>query len=388
MKKVLLLLTIVIICISVFCTPAFAEEDAVEKLEDEVMEQISKLDLTEFERFVKSIDNSLFEVGIRDFLKKLLNGEEVLTFSKVVEVFGGSALKEATNSIPLCASIILICILSNTLSKISSKITGNATENIVKFVCLAAIIVLLSSSIVSVAKDVKEIIEKITQFMNVIFPIMITLLTVIGGKSSVGIFSPYLTIMSSVLVNGLNSIILPMFFTCFIISVIGCLSDSVKLEGIRKFFKTFCDWLLGLGFGVFSTFLGGQAMISGCFDNMTVKATKFALNSYVPILGGYLSDGFDIVLSGSLLIKNAVGVTGIFIVFSIILMPLIKLVVLSLTLKLTSAFVQTIAEKRVSEMLNSVSSVISMLIALLLGTAFVFFFVLLLMVYTVNAGVI
>ncbi len=193
--------------------------------------------------------------------------------------------------------------------------------------------------------------------------------------------------LSALLINGLNGIIFPVFFACVTLSVVGNLTDTVNLTGLRKFLLSFCNWLLGLGFGVFCTFIGGHGLVASGIDNASVKATKFALSSYVPILGGYLSEGFDVVLAGSLLIKNTVGITGIFVVISIVLLPLVRLIVFSLAVKLTSGVVQVVGDDKVSGMLDGVGSAVSMLISLLLGTAFVFFFVMILMVYTVNAGV-
>ena len=389
MKRILLLLFIIISSTFSFGGVAFAEEENVlDKLGEEVDTQLEVLDLSEFENFVKSIEGDVFSDGFSETIQKLIDGEVVFSFNMVAEVVGENMLKQLVFCIPICATIILICVLSSSLSRFSSKIAGNATENIVRFVCYSAILVMLVSSIYSLADSVKNTIESINSFMNIIFPVMVTMLTVVGGGGSAGLFSPYLAILSSTIVNGLNGIIIPIFFACITLSVVGSLTDSVKLDGIRKGLKSSCDWLLGLGFGIFCTFLTGQSILTGCIDGITVKATKFALSSYVPILGGYLSDGFDIVMASSVLIKNAIGITGIFVIVFVILAPLLKMIVFSIVLKITSGIVQTVGDQKLSDLLSGISSTISMLISLLLGCAFVFFFVMILIVYTVNGGVI
>ena len=371
-------------CSSLAC----AEESIEDELENEIENQLGELDLSDFEKFVKELNEDVFSVGFTETIQKLINGEEVFSLTTVFALIGEKTIKELVFGLPICVSIILLCVLSSTLSRFSSKLSGGSTENIIRFVSYSAVLVLLISSLYTLADTVKNLVGTISNFMNVIFPVMVTLLTVIGGGGSAGLFSPYLAILSSVVVNGLNAIIIPVFFACVTLSVVGNLTDSVKLDGIRKFLKSSCDWLLGLGFGVFCTFLGGQSIITGGVDGVTIKATKFALSSYVPILGGYLSDGFDIVLAGSVLIKNAIGITGIFLIFSIILGPVLKMIIFSLMLKLTSGIVQTLGEQKITDLLTSVSSTVSMLITFVLGVAFVFFFVIIMLVYTVNAGVV
>ena len=201
-------------------------------------------------------------------------------------------------------------------------------------------------------------------------------------------FSPYIAILSSLLLNGIEAIIFPIFFACLALSVVGNLTDTVRLDKLRGFFSSLGKWILGLGFGLFTTILSGQAMVTSVIDGVSVKATKFALSSYVPILGGYLSEGFDFVMAGSVLIKNAVGLTGIMILAVIILIPLIKLVVFTLALKLTSGVVETLGDSNTAKMISGVSSSVNILTSILLGIGFVFFFVLLLIVFTVNLGVV
>ena len=50
----------------------------------------------------------------------------------------------------------------------------------------------------------------------------------------------------------------------------------------------------------------------------------------IPIIGGFLSDGVSLIMVSGVLIKNAIGVGGLLLLFCTMLMPVIKIIVFSL----------------------------------------------------------
>jgi stage III sporulation protein AE len=162
------------------------------------------------------------------------------------------------------------------------------------------------------------------------------------------------------------------------------MSETVRLEGFRNFFKTAANWILGGVFTLFMLFVTVKGVTGASLDGVTVNALKFAVSSYVPILGGYLSDGFDLVLGSLVLIKNAVGFTSVVIMLAAIFSPLIKIAVFILALKLLAAVTEPIADARISKMISGLASNMKLLIASVLGVGFMFFLVVMLAVMTAN----
>ena len=386
MKKIWLFVLILFLIISISPT-AFAS-DAENSLNNAIDEQLGVLDTDDFDKFLKGLDNDYVGDRLKNYINQIVNGESVFDVIEFVNLACGGLLDGLLSSIPMCASIILICVLSSTLTRFSSKFAQNSTQKIIRFVTVCVVLVIMVSATLNYSNEVLDTVKTLRNFTNVIFPVLVTLLTVVGGTRVVGVFSPFVAIFSTLILNGIEGIIFPIFFACLALSVVGNVTDSVKLDRLRGFLSSTGKWILGLVFGLFTTFLSGQALVSSAIDGVSIKATKFALSSYVPILGGYLSDGFDFVMAGSVLIKNAVGLTGIVVLAVIISIPLLKLVVFSLILKLTSGITESLGDSNIAKMIGSVSSSLNILSAVLLGVGFVFFFILLLLIFTVNVGVI
>ena len=131
---------------------------------------------------------------------------------------------------------------------------------------------------------------------------------------------------------------------------------AVKLGGAAKFCISAAKWVLYTTFFLFLAFLSVQGITAAIYDNVSVRAAKFAMSKYIPVIGGYLSEGFNVILAGSVLIKNAVGLTAVVVLLMTVLPVLIKIIAVSLSLKLAGAITEPFEGGKITSLLNSVSS--------------------------------
>ena len=135
----------------------------------------------------------------------------------------------------------------------------------------------------------------------------------------------------------------------------------------------------------FFTFLTIQGISAGSFDGVSVKTAKYAIKNYVPIVGGYLSDGFNLIMSSSILIKNAVGVAGLFLLFATIIIPVVKIAIFSLGMKLSSAIIEPISDSRMTDFVYTVGKNMGFLVATILCVSFMYLIAIALIICTGNA---
>ena len=109
------------------------------------------------------------------------------------------------------------------------------------------------------------------------------------------------------------------------------------------------------------------------------------MSNSIPIVGGLLRDGFDIVVAGSVLIKNSVGVVCIIGILYYVISPVIYIATFSLLLKIITAIIQPITDDRITSFCTSVSKGISYLNACILVVGLMFFIIVLLMIISANA---
>ena len=162
------------------------------------------------------------------------------------------------------------------------------------------------------------------------------------------------------------------------------MNPEVKLHNFTAFFSGVIKWGLGLLLAAFSVFLTVQGITSATYDGISLKAARYALGNSIPMVGGFLSGGLDLVLAGSVLIKNSVGMCGILLLLLVIAVPLIQLVVYNLFLKLTAAVTEPIGAEGISGVLSSLSGAVNYFIAGLLAVGFMYFVTILLLICSSN----
>ncbi len=385
------------VIIFVFCDTklAFAQKDKsaaeLEKqLGEAVDDAIDGLDADKLEEYLRSLGGYEREgIGIEDVksaLKALVRGEGDF-FSRFLSLTGKSVGRYFAGFLPACVTMIIICLLNNMLGGLTSELSRGGTTEVVHMVCYGAIIIVLMSGVVGVIGTVTDTVYRLTTFAEAVFPLLLTLLSMLGGSSAVATFSPYMAALSSAIMQVITAVIVPAFIAAIVFSVVGNLSKNVKLDKLTKLIKSSSTWLMGIVFGLFTTFLTVQGVTGGVVDKFGFNMAKFALSSYVPVLGGYLSDGFDLFSASLALVKNALGYTGVVILVSSVLFPLLQVASFSLLIRLTAAIAEPIGDSRVASLLTAVASNMKLLIAALAGVAFEFFVLLMLLIGSCNMGI-
>ena len=319
-----------------------------------------------------------------DRVSRILSGDFAADypniFQAILALFGETIL----SILPTIFLIISIAILSGFLCSLKGQSGGEGVKNIVHFVTYAAIVVIVMLGVTRLVAQVGGALSSMTRQMNIIFPILLTLMVSVGSTASAGVYQPAVAVLSNGVMQIFSMIAMPLFIMTLVFSVVGHLSPSARLNKFVSFFTSSYKWIVGLVFTIFLAFLAIQGITAGTHDGVSIRAARMTISSYVPYLGGYISQGFDLVMASSVLIKNAVGMAGLYLLLAAVLAPIASIVVFSLGLKLAAAITQPIADDRISDFLTTVNKAFSMLISVLVGAAFMYFLTIGLIIMTGN----
>ncbi|MCL2797764.1 MAG: stage III sporulation protein AE [Firmicutes bacterium] len=368
-----------------------AEKSAAEKdLSKSIDGILEELDLSGIEQFVHSFDSSERSVfgggSAADRIRAIVSGDINLNygnfFSYLLEVVGVSVLWY----LPMMLAILAIAIAVNILHSVKGKNGSESVGNIVNFAGVALVAAILAVQITMLMVSARGLIESLKAQMNVVFPIILTLMAASGGVASAGVYQPAVAVLASGIMEILVALVLPLFILSSVFTVVGNLSDTVRLKKMSAFFMTACKWLLGTAFFLFIAFLSVQGITASVYDGVSVRTAKFAISKYVPVIGGYLSEGFNLVMAGSVLVKNAVGMTAVVVLFLSVVPVLASVAIFNLTLHLSGAIAEPLGDKRISNILSELAKNTGTLFAVLLGAAFLYFVFLILVICTGNVA--
>ena len=206
-----------------------------------------------------------------------------------------------------------------------------------------------------------------------------------GGTGSAAIYQPSAIFLSGGAVEIVSNFIFPAAIGVIVLNFMSGLNNQMSFSGVTALLKSLMKWVIGITVTVFSIFITAQSSASSLFDGIIFKATKYVIGNSVPIVGNFLSSGFDMLQSAGLLIKSSVGLCGIVLLLFEIIQPVILLISFSIILKIVGAIVQPIGESTLYGLLSDLSKDSEYFIAGLLTVAFMYALVIMLIVNSANS---
>lgn len=341
------------------------------EMEEIIIEQLNKLDLAELQAYIHSLQD-FKDDSIIERLISYIKGEGIDYKSFGAELLQ-IILSKIEELLPSFLCIITITLLMGLLSSIRSISAGGAISEIIFFVGYSAILIPLLSVLTECIGKTFACVNALQEQIQLIFPLMLTLLAVTGGTVTVAIVRPAVAFFASSIITIITSVILPLTIIIIAFSITGNLSKELKINKFTLFFKGINKWIIGISISIFSLFITIQGISAASYDGVMRRAAKYAIGNGVPIIGGFLSGGFDLAIAGSVLIKNSLGNLGIFLMISVVLEPLLLLIALNLLLRFVSAIAQPIGDNRISDFLGETAANLNFCTASILLVAFLYF---------------
>ena len=350
------------------------EEILEEELEIEIGEQLDDLDFSDLETYIDNLESSvkdMFSGGFVGKVESLINGEYITGDSFLSSVF--SLLWDGLlDFLPIIASIIAISILGGMVGNLKPNTGGKSIGNIVHFVTYGVVIVFLGTTLVELIAMTSKTLTSLKSLMDMIFPVLLTLLTAVGGSVSVGLYQPAIALLGNIFISLITYFLMPLFIFSIIFSIVGNLSNNVKLNKFVGFLQGTFKWSIGLLFTLFLGFITIQGISASAVDGLSIRTAKYTIKSYVPIVGGYVSDGLSIIMASSMLIKNAVGTAGLLLILFSVISPVISLILFMLALRFMAGIIEPIGDKKTANFVSDISKSMSMLIALIVAVSFMY----------------
>lgn len=351
-----------------------SEEELEQQIEEEIGSQLGDLDFSAIETYLENLTDDVqnaFSGGFVTKVESLINGEYTSSenfFTSVLSLLWDGLL----SFLPIIASIIAISILGGMVGNLKPSTNGKSIGNIVHFVTYGVVIVFLGTTLVEMIALTTRTLTNLKSTMDAIFPILLTLLTAVGGTVSVSLYQPAIAMLGNVFISLITYFLLPLFIFSIIFSIVGNLSNNVKLDKFVAFLQGTFKWSIGLIFTLFLGFMTIQGISAGAVDGLSIRTAKYTIKSYVPIVGGYVSDGLSIIMASSMLIKNAVGTAGLLLVLFMAISPVINLILFMLSLKFMAGIIEPIGDKKVANFVSDISKSMSMLVALIVAVSFMY----------------
>ncbi|GAA0780368.1 stage III sporulation protein AE [Hathewaya limosa] len=373
-KKVIL---IVFLSIIIFMPQGIAKAEnydmqvnniAKEQTKKEYTKEYKEVDdLYEYIRNLKSDYEILRDIEPKEFVDNFVKGgdskfkkQDVLKWAKKY------IFKEIGSTMKLMSVLIIIALICSLLKQLEDAFSNNNISSIAYFTCFATMVIVIAKSFYVGIDLARSSIEGISNFMYAIIPVLMMLLGGLGNASQVMFMDPI--IIASINIGGtiISKIVLPLIILSFVLNFVNNLSKDYKVNNLSSLIKNSVMWLQGGVLTIFVTLLTIRSMTASTMDEITVKTAKFAVDTFVPIVGSSLSDAISTVAGYGILLKNGVGTLGMVILILIMIAPIVKLFCMAALYKITGAIVQPISDEKLVNCINSTGNCLILVMASLI----------------------
>lgn len=309
----------------------------------------------------ENIEKIFGEVRFQDVVNDIVGGRFSPDSQSIVNRLISLFLGELKTAFALIGSIAALIIISAFLKNLHNSFGKNSVSEATGLAVFVYIAAIAATAFKTSAEYVLTTLQDITIFVHSIIPSM-AMLCMSGGEAATATMAhPVIFFVCTVAGSLIKNIITPLVLLRAVCILLCAITGNSSLNEFSELFTKLHKTLLALSMSLFAGILGISSFAASSFDSLAARGVKFAISASVPVVGGSISEAMSSVAGSAMLLKNAVGLGGVVVIFAMFALPMLKIWALSLAFRITAAFTAPVSEKRVSETLRKLGDCIDML---------------------------
>lgn len=368
MKKLIILL-ITLLCIGIIPFNVQASSSGTDIDNNMEVQQ-----LYDYMTNIKSEEEILKDMDIKEYIQTYMkSGKGTFSVSKVFKGIASYAVRETSAAIKLMSVLVIISIICALITNLERAFSNETLSHIAYFACYSLIIIIMAKSFYVGVELARETIQKMSDFMLALIPILIMLLTGVGGITEATLMDPIIIGAINISAELFANIIIPLITITFVLQFVNNISDEFKVDKLTKLLNQCALWMQGILMTVFIGIITIRGISSKTIDQVVAKTAKYAVDNFIPIVGKCLSDAISTVAGYSILLKNSISSVGLIILIGMVLLPILKIIITALVYKLTAALIEPIGDKRLVSCISSAGDSLILISACLICVSVMFF---------------
>jgi len=388
MKKAIQVVWILLIVVG--CGAQGQAQTSVEAgpFQESIQAQLEALDLDVLLGFKERLEREYHDfVPSLNWQDLLRGGGDTPSPAGFVVLLLRHLLRELYLSLHLLRQLVVIGILAALLQRLSSSFGIPGVVDVAFAVCFLVLVILGLQSFKIASSVATEAVGEMVGFMYALIPMLSSLLVAVGGITSATVFHPLLWALVGGIAGLVQRLLFPMILLSTAFSLMSHFSADLPFPRLGNLLRQGVITLLALFFIVFSGFMVVRGAIAPVTDGISLRTAKYLTKTLIPIAGGMFADTLEVVVGGSLLIKNAVGIFGLVMIVFMVAAPVLKVLAMVLIYKIVSAVLEPLWDRRVVQVLGTMEASLTLVLIALITVALMLFLAIVILVGIGNVAV-
>lgn len=359
---------VVIFTFCVLFTQCFsAEADITGEKVKEQLDSVGGAEL--FDNTPQDAKELLRNMGVDDIdYKKLLSLNPIDFFKALLNIF----IDFLHKPLVILASVIGVSVLCALIESLNVSIGQKGISDVFNVTAVLCACTAVVNPIVEAVRMTAAAIQSCADFILSFIPVFVSLVAVGGQPVSATTYNAFLLLIAEIISKITATKLVPIITIYLAFCIVSAFSPNMNLLGAAETAKTVVIWVLGLIVTVFVGLLGVQSMVASGADTVAVKAGKFLVGSFVPVVGKALADAFATAQGCLRLLKTTVGVYAVFVAALTFMPSFLQTLLWYFACSLGAAISDVLGIKQMSRVLKACGTALSLLIAILVFVALLF----------------
>lgn len=357
--------------------------------QNDLVDLTQEIDLSKVKDMLNQLDQDIREAmpdfSLSRIFEDLKSGKVNLKPENIGTNIFKAIVKEFVTNAPLVAKLLVLAVICAVINQLQAAFTGNVGKVAKMLVYLVLLALAITSFRIAVDTGTKAI-DNMVSFMQAILPVMYALLLAMGNLTSEALFKPVVMGSLVFLSTLVKNVVLPLFFFSIILKLFNNISEQFKLSKFASLLEFGGKLSIGIVLTVFIGIMTIQGVTGGVADGITLRTAKYSAD-LIPVVGKFFKDAVELVASSGILLKNALGLISLLAIAMITFVPVIKIIAMMFTFKVSAALIEPLGEKELADSLQDMAKGLLYIFAAVASVGIMFFIAVAIIVGTGNFSV-
>lgn len=352
-------------------------EENTSSIYDAIFEE---LNLDELERALNQ-EGVATSMPVSEMVKKQVEGDSKSVFSALLATISQVFFGELQKNKSLLLELVGIVLIGSIFVNLSNSFAGGFISENGFYITYMLMTSLLLTSFSMAYTITLAALDKVLVAVRLLVPAFLLVLQFVGHAATAGGTYNLVLIGIWLIQAVIIRLVLPLIEFYVIVSLVNNLQKEDSFSKLCELVQSLIKWILRTIIVV----VIGLNVIKGLLEPQMDRIGKSAVNrALTAIPGSVVSVLAGTYLACGMIIKNSIGVAGILILSGICLAPVIQLFLLMFTVRITTALIQPMGDKRYVDGTAALAHGIGMLMQALASALVLFIITLAIMTGVTN----
>ncbi|MBQ7940570.1 MAG: hypothetical protein IJY85_08615 [Ruminococcus sp.] len=276
--------------------------------------------------------------------------------------------------------VLGILIVTAVFRRLQNSFFSESLSDAMDLCSTVCLVLCLTPVLQSVSVLSEQFFSMLVSLTNGITPIMCALFVSSGNLTTAATVNASLMLVYTLFQNILDGVFLPMIRVLYALGMIGHVGSGVRLDSLGRCIRKFFVWSLSLVTLLLSVLIGIQNAMALSVDSFSMKTAKFALGSFIPLVGNALADAVGTVAGSMNVIKNTCGTMGILVMILLLLPSILQLILQRAAVGAAQVTAELLGCEKEGRLLTEIQGVFGYILAVTALAAVLFVFIMALII--------